>query len=145
MEAPDSLDLLVKRCLRGCIVFRVLWLLSLAGCAALLIFSETRPWALAAFLLCVSSSLALKHVRDRYESAKRLLAAETSVYWVQPRTTAGTTRKVLAGKELLRLHLSNGDQLEIDMPESEVSKFREWIDQDKSEHRWGTAYERTNA
>ena len=146
MEPPKSLILLSKRCLKGSIIFKTLWLLSIIGCVALLFFSETRAWAVVAFMLGAIATVALSHVRERYILSKCVLSNQGIIYWAQPKpTNDNVTMKVLQGKEPFRLHLSNGDHLDVDVFSDEIEYFTSWVDQNNPGTFWGLLHEKRDS
>lgn len=142
MEPPRSLKLLRKRCLRSGITLKIGWLFLLIVSGGCLVCAETRPWALAGFIMAVVFSLALTRLRQKLGALSDVLSLSQIIYWSQNRPANELTRKVLAGRAPLRLHLNNGEHLDVDVFANEMDYFSRWIKERNPHVRWGTSYEK---
>jgi hypothetical protein len=89
----------------------------------------------------IFAGVSLFYVRRRYEIARLLLDNTQVTYWIQPRArTSNLENKALAGRESFRIHLDNGEHLDIDVSDGELDYFKAWMGQQNSHVFWGGQY-----
>jgi hypothetical protein len=138
MKPPESVILLRKRCLRGCILFKLIALISLLFGGVAIVVPELRIWSGYAFFVAAMSLVGLHHVRHRHKLSVQVVLNTDAIYWVQPRATVGNlAAKAIAGKEVLRLFLSDGDFLEIEVSTDEMAYFKNWFAANSPQGYWG--------
>ena len=135
MESSELDRFLTRRFRRGLVIFSILWLISVGWAGQTLVASGNRAWAVAAFFAAMLSGLGFQHVRKGFIVAKRVSANPKIVYWAH----SSGLRLPLSTKSqnFFILHLRDGSQLEVLLPEAEMTKFIDWLKEQNPSVRMG--------
>jgi hypothetical protein len=139
MNADEVRQLLQQRIVRGLIIFRGSCLVLTLGAAAALILPPSRPWTLSLMLGAWLAYLGWHHVRERYFRVHEVLEDPAIVYWVH--ASPDVKRDLNDSPETcgrLRLHLRNGNDLDVQFHPSKMRGFLAWLRQNNPSIRWGS-------
>jgi hypothetical protein len=123
--------------MRGCFLFKAIALFGLLFGGIAFVIPHLVIWIGFAFLVSGLSLVALFHVRFRCNLLAFVMSNKGAIYWVQKRPmNSNLTKQALSGKQSFRVHLKNGENLDIDVLSVEIEYFIKWVNQRNSHVTW---------
>lgn len=131
--APNCYTKFMNRLKIGNLLFNMLSVI-FAIISGVLLYQNIFSWSITALLLALLFGIGCRHVKSRYNIAKKIFNDPNSVYWVH----SYIIPPVLDFESgVFLLHSKNGSEIEIRVKTQEVRGFISWLSENNSGIRIG--------